>query len=107
LRARQGEEIVRLQEEAERRGEKVIPARKALDDRHRRELRRARTDELRAGLDVLLSVYRERLGSPQASSQRLRVTLEAMSAIDEAATRLARNVNETMLLQWLLLRLDT
>ena len=30
-----------------------------------------------------------------------------MSVIDEAATRLSRNVNETMLLQWLLLRLDT
>jgi hypothetical protein len=30
-----------------------------------------------------------------------------MAAVNEAATRLSRNVNETMLLQWLLLRLDT
>jgi hypothetical protein len=66
-----------------------------------------RTDELRAGLDALLSVYRERLVAPQVSAQRLRTTLAAMAAIDEAATRLSRNVNETMLLQWLILRLDT
>jgi hypothetical protein len=52
-------------------------------------------------------VYRERLVASQVSAQRLRATLAAMAAIDEAATRLSRNVNETMLLQWLILRLDT
>ena len=96
-----------LQEEAERRGEKGIGGRSAVDDRHRREQRRVRTDELRAGLAALSSVYRERLAEPEVSAQRLATTLSAIAAIDEAAMRLARNVNETMLLQWLLLRLDS
>jgi DNA polymerase-3 subunit delta' len=107
VRARQAEELALLQEEAERRGERGVPGRAAIEERHRREQRRVRTDELRAGLDALLSVYRERLVAPQVSAQRLRTTLAAMAAIDEAATRLGRNVNETLLLQWLILRLDT
>jgi DNA polymerase-3 subunit delta' len=107
VRERQAEEIAVLQEEAERRGEKAIPGRAALEARHKRELRRVRTDELRAGLDALLSVYRERLLAPAVSEQRMRTTLAAMGVIDEAATRLSRNVNETMLMQWLLLHLDT
>jgi DNA polymerase-3 subunit delta' len=107
VRARQAEELALLQEEAERRGERGVPGRAAVEERHRREQRRVRTDELRAGLDALLSVYRERLVAPQVSVPRLRATLAAMAAIDEAATRLSRNVNETMLLQWLILRLDT
>jgi len=107
VRARQAEELALLQEEAERGGERGVPGRAAIEERHRREQRRVRTDELRAGLDALLSVYRERLVAPQVSAQRLRTTLAAMAAIDEAATRLSRNVNETMLLQWLILRLDT
>jgi len=106
VRERQAEELARLQHEAEQRGEKVIPRRGAIEDRHRRELRRVRTDELRAGLATLSSMYRERLSEPEVSFQRLKSTLSAITAIDEAATRLTRNVNETMLLQWLLLRLD-
>jgi len=107
LRTRQAEELALLQEEAERRGERAIVGRTAIEERHRRELRRVRTDELRAGLSALSAMYRERLFEPKVSTQRLKATLAAMAAIDEAATRLSRNVNETMLLQWLLLRLDT
>ena len=36
--------------------------RKAIEDRHRREQRQVRTDELRAGLATLASAYRSRLG---------------------------------------------
>jgi len=107
LRERQAEELAMLHEEAERRGEKAIPGRSALEDRHRREQRRVRTDELRAGLAALSSVYRERLTEAEVSAQRLGTALAAIAAVDEAATRLTRNVNETMLLQWLLLRLDS
>ena len=107
VRARQAEELGALKEEAERRGDKTVSGRDAVEARHKRELRRVRTDELLAGLDALLSVYRERLVAPDISLPRLRTTLAAMAAIDEAGTRLSRNVNETMLLQWLLLRLDT
>ena len=107
IRERQAEELATLRDEAEQRGEKAIPHRSAVEDRHRREQRRVRTDELRAGLASLSSVYRQRLSEPDASPQRLTTTLSAISAIDEAGARLTRNVNETMLLQWLLLRLDT
>ena len=107
IRERQAEELATLRDEAEQRGEKAIPHRSAVEDRHRREQRRVRTDELRAGLASLSSVYRQRLSEPDASPQRLTTTLAAISAIDEAGARLTRNVNETMLLQWLLLRLDT
>jgi len=107
VRARQSEELEELKQDAERRGEKSISGRDAVEARHKRELRRVRTDELRAGLDALLSVYRERLVAPDVAAPRLRSTLAAMAAIDEAGARLSRNVNETMLLQWMLLRLDT
>jgi len=107
VRERQTEELARLQEEAEGRGDRVIPRRAAIEERHKREQRRVRTDELRAGLSALMSVYRERLFEPETSPQRLRATLAAISAIDGAAKYLSRNVNETMLLQSLLLRLDT
>ena len=107
VRARQAEELAFLQEEAERRGEKTIAGRSVIEERHSRELRRVRTDEIRAGLAVLSKVCRERLAEPEVSTQRLRSALAAIAAIDEASTRLSRNVNATMLLQWLLLHLDT
>ncbi len=106
VRARQSEELTLLQEEADRRGEKVIPGRSVIEERHSRELHRVRTDEIRAGLAALSSVCRERLAEPDASPQRLRSTLASIAAIDEASTRLTRNVNATMLLQWLLVHLD-
>jgi DNA polymerase-3 subunit delta' len=107
VRARQAEELAFLQEEAERRGDRTIAGRSVIEDRHNRELRRVRTDELRAGLAALSSVCRERLAETGVSPQRLRSALAAIAAIDEASTRLTRNVNATMLLQWLLLHLDT
>jgi len=107
VRARQAEELAVLQEEAERRGEKAIPGRSIIEERHNRELRRVRTDEIRAGLAALSSVCRKRLAEPEVSPQRIRSTLAAIAAIDEASTRLTRNVNATMLLQWLLLNIDT
>jgi DNA polymerase-3 subunit delta' len=107
LRSRQADEIASLKEEAASRGEKVIAGREAVETRHRRELRRVRTDEIRAGLVALSAVYRERLVAPEVSTLRLKTTLGAMAAIDEASSRLSRNVNETMLLEWLLLKLDT
>ena len=107
VRARQAEELAFLQEEAERRGDRTIAGRSVIEDRHNRELRRVRTDELRAGLAALSSVCRERRAETGVSPQRLRSALAAIAAIDEASTRLTRNVNATMLLQWLLLHLDT
>jgi DNA polymerase-3 subunit delta' len=53
LRARQGAETEALAAQAEELGQRGVPGRKAVEDRQRREERRWRTDELRAGLGVL------------------------------------------------------
>ncbi|MGD1011638.1 MAG: hypothetical protein ABR925_03770, partial [Acidimicrobiales bacterium] len=107
VRAQQADELAALKEDAQQRGERSIPGRDAVEARHRRELRRVRTDEIRAGLAALSAVYRERLVAPEIATPRLKTTLSAMSSIDEASSRLSRNVNEAMLLEWLLLKLDT
>jgi DNA polymerase-3 subunit delta' len=107
VRAQQADELAALKEDAQQRGERSIPGRDAVEARHRRELRRVRTDEIRAGLAALSAVYRERLVAPEIATPRLKTTLSAMSSIDEASSRLSRNVNEAMLLEWLLLKLDS
>ncbi len=101
VKRRQAEELERLAEEAGGSGERVA-ARAETDARHRREQRRARTDDLRAGLGALAAAYRARLGASQESS---RTAVRAVELIDEAASRLALNVNETLLLEWLFVEL--
>jgi DNA polymerase-3 subunit delta' len=79
--------------------------RKQLEDRHKRELRRHRTDELRSGLGVIAGSYRDalvdqRIARPESAAQavhRIHQTLEAME----------RNPNELLLLQSLLLDLPS
>lgn len=83
-------------------GERPLPARE-LEARERREQRRARTDELRAGLATLQATYCERLG---ASAPVARAAVRAIELIDEAGRRLTLNVNESLLLEWLTLELD-
>jgi DNA polymerase-3 subunit delta' len=71
-----------------------------LEERHRREQRRQRTDELRTGLATLASAYRERLttrSAPQA--------IEAAACIDGTAKSLEFNPGELLALQALLARL--
>ena len=60
LAARQKQEAEQLQERIEQSGERGS-GRKELEDRHKRELRRHRTDELRFGLATLVGAYRDRL----------------------------------------------
>ncbi|MGH9171689.1 MAG: hypothetical protein ACRD0Z_12590 [Acidimicrobiales bacterium] len=105
VKARQAEEWAELAELAERSGERTVPGRQLIDDRHRREQRRVRVDELHAGLAVLASTYRGRLADPLAPSQ-LAAQIKAIELIDMATERLARNVNESLLMEWLLCRLD-
>lgn len=100
------EELESADNAAELAGLRRAPNRKAIVDRHRREQRRVRTDELRAGLATLASVYRSRLDSEQPSSRRIASHVAACRVIDEAALRLQRNVNETLLLEALFLRLE-
>jgi DNA polymerase III subunit delta' len=102
LRARHAAEVAALEARVERSGERGA-GRAALAERHKRELRRLRTDELRFGLAVLAQSYRDAL---VAHATEGRNCLAAVQAIQDAAEALARNPKEDLLLQALLLRLS-
>lgn len=105
LRAAQDEELRVLAAQAAERREPVR-GRAEIDARHRREQRRMRTDELRTGLATLAAVYRDRLRDPAVPARRVAAAVGAVSAIDAASDALARNPNEQLLLEALLLRLS-
>lgn len=71
---------------------------KQLEDKHKREIRRHRTDELRAGLAEIAGVYRDELihnshlVHPEAYTS-------AIARLHEAMRRLSLNVNEAILLR--------
>lgn len=130
LRARQAVEMEELEARAERYGERGS-GRKELGERHKREQRRVRMDELRAGLATLAGVYRDRLaagsgaglgsgsgtgagpgsgagsgaGPGSGSAVSARPALAALDAIAEANEAMERNPNEALLVQALLIRL--
>ncbi|MGO9195561.1 MAG: ATP-binding protein [Acidimicrobiales bacterium] len=103
VKTSQSAELERLADEAKAAGERGVPGRAEIDARHRREQRRVRTDDLRAGLATLAGVFRSRLGGGSASAK---TAIQAIELIDEAAARLLLNVNEVLLLEWLLVELD-
>ncbi len=104
LRARQVAEVAEVEARIAAYGERGS-GRKELEDRHKREVRRVRADELRFGLASLAGVYRDELvaggsrviGRPGAG--------RAIRALDAAAEALVRNPNEMLLLQGLLVAL--
>jgi DNA polymerase-3 subunit delta' len=106
VRLRQVAEMAELASQAERSGERGIAGRALIEDRHRREQRRVRTDEMRAGLATLAGVYRARLDA-LPPTQVMSVALRAVDLVGEAHERLTRNVGDVLLLEWLLLRLDS
>lgn len=71
---------------------------KALEDQHKRELRRHRTDELRSGLVQIAATYRDELVSNSAINRPTAYT-DAIARIHDAMSRLALNVNETVLMR--------
>jgi len=73
---------------------------KALEDRHKRELRRHRTDELRAGLTVIAGTYRDALVA--GGLERPDAAADAVHHVHEAMEVMERNPNEALLLQSLL-----
>jgi DNA polymerase III subunit delta' len=96
-------------------GEKGIPGRREVEDRHRREERRLRTDELRAGLAELAGAYRDRAvemareasahTSIHASGRLLDSSL-ACDIVGATATELIRNPNELLMLEALFIRIS-
>ncbi len=80
-------------------------ARREIEVRQRRAQRRARTDDLRAGLAVLSAVYRDRVATEPTRSARR--ALVALDAIADTADRMQYNPGEVPLLEGLLARLST
>jgi DNA polymerase-3 subunit delta' len=99
LAERQDAEVDALNRRIEQYGERGS-GRKALEERHRRELRRHRIDELLAGLTVIAAAYRDALVSGHAT--RPDDVAAAVTRIHEAMESLERNPNEPLLLQSLL-----
>jgi DNA polymerase-3 subunit delta' len=102
LVARQAEEMAELEARIEQTGERG-GGRKQMEDRHKRELRRHRTDELVSGLVTMAEVYRD--GLVGDTTQDPHAAVEAVATIHASIDVLERNPNETLLLLGLLLRL--
>lgn len=98
LAARHAAEIAELDALIKAQGERGS-GKKQLDERHKRELRRHRTDELRAGLAVMAGTYRDAAvaGSIDGAS-----CAAAVRRIHAAIEALDRNPNERLLLEALL-----
>ncbi len=105
VRARQQEELLEHEAVAKSSGDRRVFGLKAIEERHKREQRRVRTDELRSGLATLAGVYLSQLAAPLVPPRRMAALEDACCAIDEAAKFLSRNPNETLLLQSLFVRL--
>jgi DNA polymerase-3 subunit delta' len=99
LAERHASEVAALDARIERFGERGS-GKKTLDDRHKRELRRHRTDELRHGLSVLAGAYRDALVA--GTIDRPGGVASAVTDIHAAIETLERNPNEPLLLQSLL-----
>ncbi len=108
LQAQQAQEVEALNERIERYGQRGSGAR-VLDERHKRQLRRLRTDELRMGLAELAHAYRAVVvGAPDAPAGI--AVDDAAAALDRiwlAIDALVRNPTEELLLQALLLDLPS
>lgn len=112
LSARQQAELAELAERTAR-DSANLPGRAAqtmarasareLEERHRREQRRQRTDELRTGLAALAGAYLDRAVNGALDPAR---AADAVALIDGLSADLAYNPGELLALQALLLRLD-
>ena len=100
----QAQEITVLEARVAALGERGS-GRKQLEDRHKRELRRHRVDEIRSGLAVIAGTYRDALVA--GSLARPDSAGTAINRIHQSLEALERNPNELLLLQALLLDLPT
>ena len=104
LAERHSAEVAALEERIAQYGERGSGS-KALQDRHKREMRRHRTDELLAGLAMIASTYRDALVDGHA--QRPDAIATAVSTLHQKMAQFEKNPNETLLLQSLLWSLPT
>jgi len=102
LQDRQDRERKELDERAERFGERGL-GRRSLEDRHKRELRRLRTDELVMGITAIGISLRDDVTTGLIDAARASTSL---IAVTKAADDLRRNPNERLLLQRLFMNLN-
>jgi DNA polymerase-3 subunit delta' len=113
LQLLQEEELEHRIQDAREMGQRSLSNRKDLEAQFKREQRRFRIDELRFGLTALTNVYRERLaqgldGLNQGDSRseyRVGASLQAIDVIVKTNQRLSSNIDETLLLNDLMLSL--
>ena len=104
LAARHGNEVEELTARIKEFGERGS-GKKQLEERHKRELRRHRTDELRSGLATLASTYRDQAVSAAKSGNARIDTAGCATAVEQihrALESFERNPNEKLLLESLL-----
>ncbi len=114
LAARQAAELVEL-DDRERQIGKRGSGRAGIEARHKRELRRHRTDEIRSGLSVIAGVYRDALvaraghlgAHDPAAARSEEALIAAVHRIHRTIETLEHNPNETLMLQSLLWSLPT
>ena len=99
LEARQAEEVASLEARLELIGGKSgAGQRKELQERHKRELKRLRDDEIRFGFATLAQAYRAILLAPEAGSADQRKAIAATTRVATASEHLIRNPNINLLL---------
>lgn len=99
LTARHAREVAELDERIKSSGERGS-GRKQLEELHKRELRRYRTDELRSGLAAMAATYRDRATDENRPDRAQ--SAQAVHRIHQALATLDRNPNEKLLLESLL-----
>jgi DNA polymerase-3 subunit delta' len=105
LTVRQTSEVEELEARVAAMNSERGSGRKQLEERHKREQRRHRTDELRSGLAVVAGTYRDALVAQ--TLPRPDAAVHAVQRVHQALDALERNPNETLLLQALLLDLPS
>ncbi len=115
LRQQHAAELEALGDQAEAMGSKSIPGRRQVEEGHKREERRWRTDDLRFGLATLAEAYRDRLldtieadeeTHSSGSAAEGRRAVRQVEAVREASASLDRNPNEALLMDALMVELS-
>lgn len=102
LSAVQADEVAGFEANVEMTGDPARGARKTMEERHKRESRRLRSDELRAGASALLAGYRTAAEADASAAGAFEQAARAVEGFDEA---LHWNANESLALRNLLLSL--
>lgn len=111
LKARQEAELERRDQDADRYGNRTVETKRNMVDRHKRVLRRYRTNELVAGLGVLQRRYAEQAMDVEPSSppslRLARQATAAVEAITQARSAITRNLTEHLVLESLFAKISS